>query len=434
MRRRAPRPRTRRAAPRARTLSTACGSRSGSASRRSGGRPSSRRTRSTPRRRRPQRREESARARRSPPARPARRSGCSGCRPTRGRRPGARRRRSHLRCRWRSRRAGRSAAERTRAGPARGTSAPRGRSAGRRPHRVRSGPARPPRRQRPPLAARGTSPRDTRSAARSSRRAAPAALRAGAACSRRSGSPEPGAARAVPRFPRQSRPRRKARTQSGSGPDAQHRTATASACRGRFSELREGLDRSAHGREAVPRGTDELNRPEERLQAQAAGASGQAASRKNVVRAGCVVAQDGRRAEEDGARVADIPGERRPGRRPAARGVPGASSFARATASAREPTVSIRALPFVRATHLVGDAAARGEEDRRAVRAVLGLGEEVGGALAAGSAVSSAITTTSLGPAGRSIATSPATSSFACVTKRFPGPTIFATLGIVSVP
>ena len=52
----------------------------------------------------------------------------------------------------------------------------------------------------------------------------------------------------------------------------------------------------------------------------------------------------------------------------------------------------------------------------------------------AGSAVSSAITMTSLGPAGRSTATRLDTSSFAAVTHLFPGPTILATGAIVSVP
>ena len=52
----------------------------------------------------------------------------------------------------------------------------------------------------------------------------------------------------------------------------------------------------------------------------------------------------------------------------------------------------------------------------------------------AGSAEASAIRTTSLGPAGRSIATWLETSSFAAVTQRLPGPTILSTGAIVSVP
>ncbi len=51
-----------------------------------------------------------------------------------------------------------------------------------------------------------------------------------------------------------------------------------------------------------------------------------------------------------------------------------------------------------------------------------------------GSAVSSAITTTSLGPAGRSIPTWEETSSLAAVTYALPGPTIRSTAGMVSVP
>ena len=40
----------------------------------------------------------------------------------------------------------------------------------------------------------------------------------------------------------------------------------------------------------------------------------------------------------------------------------------------------------------------------------------------------------SLGPAGKSISTSSRRSTLAIVTKTFPGPTIFCTRGIVSVP
>ena len=56
------------------------------------------------------------------------------------------------------------------------------------------------------------------------------------------------------------------------------------------------------------------------------------------------------------------------------------------------------------------------EQERLAVGAVLGLGEQVGGALRRRRRCASAITTTSLGPAGRSIATRLETSSFAAVT------------------
>ncbi len=52
----------------------------------------------------------------------------------------------------------------------------------------------------------------------------------------------------------------------------------------------------------------------------------------------------------------------------------------------------------------------------------------------AGSAVSSASTMTSEGPAGMSIATWPKTSSLAAVTHAFPGPTILSTARTVSVP
>ena len=51
-----------------------------------------------------------------------------------------------------------------------------------------------------------------------------------------------------------------------------------------------------------------------------------------------------------------------------------------------------------------------------------------------GSAVSSAITRTSLGPAIMSISTTPYSSFFAVATKILPGPTILSTFGISSVP
>ena len=46
----------------------------------------------------------------------------------------------------------------------------------------------------------------------------------------------------------------------------------------------------------------------------------------------------------------------------------------------------------------------------------------------------SAPTSTSLGPAGKSMAQAPKTSSLAAVTQALPGPTILSTEGILSVP
>ena len=80
-----------------------------------------------------------------------------------------------------------------------------------------------------------------------------------------------------------------------------------------------------------------------------------------------------------------------------------------------------------------GDRRVVREEDRLAVGAVLGLREQVRGDPAA-SAVASAITTTSLGPAGRSMRTRLDTRTFAAVTYGLPGPTIASTGSIVSVP
>ena len=218
---RARRPRSRRAAPRGRTPSTACGSRSGSASRRSAGRPSSRRTRSTPRRRRPPRpgaTRASAAISSGSTSSPVglfglqtqTRSAPAGSSVELGALdPGG----------DRVERVGRLLA-RTRAGPARGTSARRARSARRRRHRGRSAPARPRRRRPPPRAARGTCPRGTRSAARSSRRAAPAARpgSGGTFCVEADdlGRVQPVPARAISL--ERSRPRRTARTASGQRP------------------------------------------------------------------------------------------------------------------------------------------------------------------------------------------------------------------------
>jgi hypothetical protein len=65
--------------------------------------------------------------------------------------------------------------------------------------------------------------------------------------------------------------------------------------------------------------------------------------------------------------------------------------------------------------------------------AVLGLGGELE-LRDALFRVAPASTTTSEGPAGRSIATSRETRSFASFTYAFPGPTILSTRGIDSVP
>ena len=198
-------------------------------------------------------------------------------------------------------------------------------------------------------------------------------------------------------------------------------------------ELRQGLDRLADGGGRLPRRADELHRLEERLEAQAAGAAREAARREDVVRAGRVVAEHRRRAQEDGARVAHAAGEgvwvgdeqlevlgrelvrARDRRR---RGCPPSRPAARPFVRARTSSAT-RLLVVTRIASPSGPCSAWASRSA---------------AHSAGSAVSSAITSTSLGPAGRSIATCPETSSFASVTQRLPGPTIFATAGIVSVP
>ncbi len=79
------------------------------------------------------------------------------------------------------------------------------------------------------------------------------------------------------------------------------------------------------------------------------------------------------------------------------------------------------------------EVAVRFDDAADGVRPVLRLGGELELGDARVGAVP-ASTTTSEGPAGRSIATSRETRSFASFTNAFPGPTILSTRGIDSVP
>ena len=74
----------------------------------------------------------------------------------------------------------------------------------------------------------------------------------------------------------------------------------------------------------------------------------------------------------------------------------------------------------------IGEGGVGRDQQGRGVGAVLGLGDEVRGD-EPGSAEASARTMPSDGPAGRSVPTSPATSSLAAVTQALPGPTIRST-------
>ena len=181
----------------------------------------------------------------------------------------------------------------------------------------------------------------------------------------------------------------------------------------------------------------DLDRLQERLEAEPAGGARETARRQHVVGARRVVADDrgGRRAEEDRARVPHPRGEQRRDRRRAARGARARTRRTRASASSSEPTTSIRTCsqpPTSRSTSAAS-----------AALVVTSMHSESGpcsawasrsAAQSSASAVSSATTSTSLGPAGRSMPTRPETRSFAAVTQRLPGPTILSTAGIVSVP
>ena len=81
----------------------------------------------------------------------------------------------------------------------------------------------------------------------------------------------------------------------------------------------------------------------------------------------------------------------------------------------------------------VGQARIGRDQQGRGVGAVLRLGEQVGGDVErGGGAVGQDMT--SDGPAGRSMPTPPTTSSLAAVTQALPGPTIWSTGRIDSVP
>ena len=89
------------------------------------------------------------------------------------------------------------------------------------------------------------------------------------------------------------------------------------------------------------------------------------------------------------------------------------------------------------ALHLPGEERRGRDQQRLRIRAVLRLSQKIGGDEFRARAFPSAITMTSVTPAGRSAAApagSPATSDFAAATQAFPGPNSLSHLGIDSVP
>ena len=164
-------------------------------------------------------------------------------------------------------------------------------------------------------------------------------------------------------------------------------------------ELRQGFDRLANGGGCLPRRADELHRLQERLQAEAAHTAGDSARREDVVGAGRVVAEHSRRAQEDRARIAHAGDE---GIRV---GDEQLEVLGRELVRARDRVVEgvhrlERARPFVRARTssamrvlvVTRIASPSGPCSAWASRSA---------AHSSGSAVSSAITSTSLGPAGK---------------------------------
>ena len=325
--------------------------------------------------------------------------------------------------------------------PGRGRCARRARSGRPRPRRRRSAPARRRRTRRPPPAARGTCPPGTRSGARSSRRAAPAA-RPGSGGHVRV---EPDhlrrdAARGGRRPPRPWRPRRTARSPSGSATRGGSRPVTTGLRRGGVQ--RQPLERGRAPRRSArtaaspsARRAHELDRLEERLQAEPARAARQPARRQDVVRAGGVVAEHRGRVPRKTVPALRPPAAAPRGRRRAARG-----ARARTRSRARAPpratsTSSIRARPSTRGGDRVG------ERSRSSSRASPRCRARARPAPAGRRRTTSRIgrlvgddehLARPRGQVDRDRGST--TSSFAAVTQRLPGPTILSTAGIVSVP
>ena len=125
---------------------------------------------------------------------------------------------------------------------------------------------------------------------------------------------------------------------------------------------------------------DHLERLEERLDPEPAGRPGEPARRQHVRRAGGVVADDRRAADEHRAGVADR-GSSAAGSATCSSRCSGAYASDRPTASSSDATSSTRTFVVTRNErgHRVGEPVVVGEQQRVAVGAVLGLREEVGG-------------------------------------------------------
>ena len=178
----------------------------------------------------------------------------------------------------------------------------------------------------------------------------------------------------------------------------------------------------------------ELDRLQEALEPEAAGALRETARRQHVRGPGGVVADDGRRSHEHRSRVPHARRDR------LGVGEPQLEVLWRVVLRAGERLVDVRhALDAD--VRLAGDERDDvGGQRRRGAKRIASLSGPCSAwasrsaAHWPASAVASAIRTTSLGPAGRSIAHALETSSLAAVTHWLPGPTILSTGSIVSVP
>ena len=197
---------------------------------------------------------------------------------------------------------------------------------------------------------------------------------------------------------------------------------------------RDRPDHTRRGGSSRVRRADDLQRLHEHLEPEPAGGARETARRQDVRRTRGVVADDGRAADEDRAGVANT-GEKRLGVAHVQLEVLGRE---RLRASKRISQRCNRLHHDVvilsnKGRDALGQQRVGAEEERLALRPCSACARR-SAAQASASAVSSAITITSLGPAGRSMPTRLETSSFAAVTYAFPGPTMRSTGAIVSVP
>ena len=208
-----------------------------------------------------------------------------------------------------------------------------------------------------------------------------------------------------------SRRRRPLRTAGSSAraPSSLHRRGV----RGHALDGGERLDRRPHAGEARRRESLHGDRLEERLEPEPADRARPAAGRQDVVPAGCVVAARNGRARRR--------------RTPRRRCESAARALRRRRAGRRAP------VRCARPRRARASRSSPSTIPQTASRPCSACAASSSSAMC-GSPPRPSTTTTSDGPAGRSIATSRETMSFASFTYALPGPTILSTRPIVSVP